>query len=74
VASPFTWLEEFTPRDAWLGGTVRDGCAIRSEDGLRAVLEGEFSLIEAHDMPFLLREHARKFEYVVSRVTIWQRA
>jgi 5-histidylcysteine sulfoxide synthase/putative 4-mercaptohistidine N1-methyltranferase len=74
VASPFTWLEELTPRDAWLGGTVRDGCAIRSEDGLRTVLEGEFSFIEAHDMPFLLREHARKFEYVVSRVTIWQRA
>ncbi len=73
VASPFTWLEECTPRDAWLGGIVHDGCAIRSEDGLRAILEGEFSLVEARDMPFLLREHARKFEYVVSRTTIWQR-
>ncbi len=73
VVSPFTWREDYTPRDAWLGGFERDGAPVRSEDGLRAELEGEFDPVDAFDMPFLLREHARKFEYVVSRATLWRR-
>ncbi|NES76899.1 MULTISPECIES: 5-histidylcysteine sulfoxide synthase [unclassified Okeania] len=69
LATPFTWDERFTPRDAWLGG--HDG-----EDSL-TVLQGElnqdFELLDTQDMPFLIREHARKFQYVVSLVSLWKR-
>ncbi|NET41492.1 5-histidylcysteine sulfoxide synthase [Okeania sp. SIO2B3] len=69
LATPFTWDERFTPRDAWLGG--HDG-----EDSftvLQAELKGDFELLETQDMPFLIREHARKFQYVVTLVSLWKR-
>lgn len=73
VSSPFTWREKFTPRDAWLGGRVEAGRELRSADALRAALEADFELLRALDAPFLVREHARKFEYVVPLVTLWRR-
>ncbi|MEL7039145.1 MAG: 5-histidylcysteine sulfoxide synthase [Cyanobacteria bacterium J06592_8] len=69
LATPFTWDERFTPRDAWLGG--HDG-----EDSftvLQAELKGDFEWLETQDMPFLIREHARKFQYVVTLVSLWKR-
>ncbi|MDY7004203.1 MAG: 5-histidylcysteine sulfoxide synthase [Cyanobacteriota bacterium] len=69
LATPFTWDERFTPRDAWLGG--HDGES--SFAALQAELDGDFELLETRDMPFLIREHARKFQYVVTLVSIWKR-
>ena len=69
LATPFTWNERFTPRDAWLGG--RDGES--SFAALQAELDGDFELMETRDMPFLIREHARKFQYVVTLVSMWKR-
>ncbi|MGD1705044.1 5-histidylcysteine sulfoxide synthase [Dapis sp. BLCC M229] len=69
LATPFTWDERFTPRDAWLGG--HDG-----EDSftiLQAQLNQDFELLETQDMAFLIREHARKFQYVVTLVSLWKR-
>jgi SAM-dependent methyltransferase len=43
ITSPYTWLEEFTPREHWLGGFERDGRAVSTLDGLLAVLEKIFS-------------------------------
>lgn len=72
-ASPLSWLEQFTPKGAWLGGTMEDGQARGSFEGLKAALGDEFELIERDDIPFMIREHQRKFEYVVSDLTIWRR-
>ncbi|WP_202220738.1 putative 4-mercaptohistidine N1-methyltransferase [Okeania sp. KiyG1] len=69
LATPFTWDERFTPRDAWLGG--RDGES--SFAALQAELDGDFELLETRDMPFLIREHGRKFQYVVTLVSMWKR-
>lgn len=69
LATPFTWDERFTPRDAWLGG--HDG-----EDSftvLQAQLNQDFESLETRDLPFLIREHARKFQYVVTLVSLWKR-
>lgn len=73
VTSPYTWLEQFTPKEVWLGGIVRDGRAVRGLDGLRALLAGEFDLVEQHDLPLLIREHARKYQYIVAHATLWRR-
>src|SRR5207244_5285072 len=51
VASPYTWMEEYTPKEVWLGGFVRDGVEVKSTDGLRRLLEGEFELIAEKEMP-----------------------
>ena len=70
LTSPYTWLEEYTPRAKWLGG--RDGRSTLA--GLRAALEPAFALCETKDMPFLIREHGRKFQWSVAQASVWRRA
>ena len=69
ITTPFTWLEAYTPPENWLG----DG-AQNSFTGLRTVLEPKFSLSKKWDMPFLIREHARKFQYSIAQASRWTRA
>lgn len=70
VTTPFTWLEEFTPKENWLGGTA---AREDSFNGLRRVLEADFELMTTRDMPFIIREHARKFQWSVAQATTWKR-
>ncbi len=72
--TPFSWLPQYTPRDKWLGGTV-DGAGVvaRSEDGLTAAMTKlGFTRLHAEDCPFLIREHARKYQWGCSLLTVWQ--
>ena len=70
LTTPFTWLEEFTPRANWIGGTPATG---RSFDALRASLEPHFELEHTVDLPFFIREHSRKFQYGVACGSRWRR-
>lgn len=73
IASPYSWLEEFTPRTRWLGGYVCGGRDVRTLDGLHAALDKDFDLLQNLDIPFLIRLHARRFEWSVAQLTTWQR-
>jgi hypothetical protein len=64
ITSPYTWLEEFTPRANWLSPAL---------DGLRTALAPHFDLVSTRDLPFLIREHARKFQWSVAQATTWIR-
>lgn len=68
ITTPFTWLEEYTPSGNWLGDGAQDSFA-----GLRRALEPAFELEEQRDMPFLIREHARKFQYSIAQASRWLR-
>lgn len=68
ITTPFTWLEEYTPSANWLGDGAQDSFA-----GLRRALEPAFDLDSRWDMPFLIREHARKFQYSVAQASRWHR-
>ncbi len=69
LTTPFTWLEEFTPRDRWIGGTDgRESC-----DELTALLEPHFERKLSKDLPFLIREHARKYQWSAAWGTRWVR-
>ena len=68
MTTPFSWLEEYTPPENWLG----DG-AVDSFEGLRKALEPAFVLDQQWDMPFLIREHARKFQYSIAQASCWHR-
>ena len=73
ITSPYTWLEDFTPRENWIGGFT-DGDARRTTlDGLTAALSAHFDLIRTKDLPFLIREHARKYQWSVAQASIWRR-
>ncbi len=38
LTSPYTWLEEFTPKEKWIGGYIKDGKPVTSTEGLNMVL------------------------------------
>lgn len=68
LTTPFTWLEDYTPVENWLG---REGPCI---DDLTRLLTPAFSLEISRDIPFVIREHARKFQYGIALGTRWRRA
>lgn len=65
LATPCTWLEEFTPPENWPPALTFDW--------LQATLAPAFSLVRLTDEPFLIRETARKFQWTTSLVTVWRR-
>ena len=69
MTTPFTWLEQFTPCEHWIGGS--DGVA--SADELQRLLASSFDLQFSAELPFLIREHARKFQWSVAWGTRWIR-
>lgn len=74
VASPYTWLEEFTPKDKWLGGFKHDGEPVTTLDGLHTALDESFVLEgEPVKVPFVIRETGNKHQHTFSEVTIWRR-
>ena len=73
ITSPYTWLEDFTPRENWVGGFERDGAVVHTLDGLQAALAQDFELAGTRDLPFLIREHARKFQLSVAQASLWKR-
>lgn len=73
ISSPYTWWEDFTPRDQWLGGFEKDGHTVTTFDSLTGFLSPDFELIHRRDLPFLIREHARKYQWSVAEATVWQR-
>ena len=70
LATPFSWLEEFTPREHWLGGRQDSPSSF---EVLRQILEPDFELETTINLPFLIREHSRKFQYGISLGSRWRR-
>ncbi len=68
ITSPYTWLEEYTPREKWLmddeGSTL---------GALRKILSPNFELRQTLDLPFLIREHRRKYQWSVAEASVWRR-
>jgi putative 4-mercaptohistidine N1-methyltranferase len=70
LTTPFTWLEEFTPRDRWIGGGLTGPS---SEEELTRRLSPHFRLHRRIDLPFLIREHERKYQLGIALGTSWIR-
>ena len=66
LTTPFTWLEEFTSKERWING---EDCA----SALKQILNPFFKLEYEKNMPFLLREHRRKFQYTMALGMRWRR-
>lgn len=73
LASPYTWLEEFTEKKEWLGGYKKDGDNVTSMATLHAILDEHFELVDQpRDVEFVIRETNRKFQHTISEVSVWQ--
>jgi len=74
LASPYTWLEEFTRKENWVGGVRLAGEPFTTLDGLKEQLGSHFGMLEEpRDVEFVIRETARKFQHTVSQLTFWER-
>jgi len=65
LATPCTWLEEFTPPQHWP--------PTDTFSWLASSLAPSFLLVRRAEEPFLIRETARKFQWTSALVTVWQR-
>jgi 5-histidylcysteine sulfoxide synthase/putative 4-mercaptohistidine N1-methyltranferase len=76
LTSPYTWLEEFTPRENWLGGfKAQTGENYSTLEGLADALTPEFEMVgDPQDIPFVIRETARKFQHTMAEMSIWRKA
>ena len=72
LTSPYTWLEEFTKKDKWLGGFKINGKSQTTLEGLKNLLAPQFTLLDVSDVPFVIRETQRKFQYSIAQMTVWQ--
>jgi putative 4-mercaptohistidine N1-methyltranferase len=83
LVSPYSWLEEYTPVEEWIGGTTdaTTGTVLDSASELQKAMDVvsaaaktfQMKLVYEENTPFLIREHERKFQYGVSHTTIWQK-
>ena len=74
IASPYTWLEEHTPKEEWIGGFKKDGENYSTLDGLKDHLSSHFKLVgEPRKVPFVIRETQHKFQHTLSELTVWER-
>eukprot|EP01006_Ploeotia_vitrea_P045547 TRINITY_DN66951_c2_g6_i1.p1 TRINITY_DN66951_c2_g6~~TRINITY_DN66951_c2_g6_i1.p1 ORF type:complete len:281 (-),score=32.07 TRINITY_DN66951_c2_g6_i1:196-1008(-) len=71
--SPYSWLPEYTAKDKWLGGYEKDGKPVQSFDVLKDIMSENFEFVSEKNMPFLIREHIRKFQWGCSHCTVWKR-
>jgi len=65
MATPCTWSEEFTPKENQPEGTTLDF--------IRSHLEDSFELKREIELPFVIRDHARKFQLSTSQTSVWVR-
>jgi putative 4-mercaptohistidine N1-methyltranferase len=73
LTTPCTWLEDHTAQSQWLGGFRQEGRPVRTLETLHALLDSHFTLTRTLDLPLLIREHARKFQWSVALATVWIR-
>jgi 5-histidylcysteine sulfoxide synthase/putative 4-mercaptohistidine N1-methyltranferase len=73
LTSPYTWQEESTAKEKWIGGVKRDGENVSTLQGLEEILGKEFKLIDIRDVPFVIQETARKHQHTIAQMTVWQK-
>ena len=74
LTSPYTWQESSTKKEFWLGGYYdAEGNEVRTIDTLEKILSAEFTLIHREDVPFVIKESARKFQHTLSELSVWRK-
>ncbi len=74
LTSPYTWLTDYTPKANWLGGVREIGEALGTYQALQRLLAAEFEeLMPPRDVPFVIRETARKYQHTVAQLTVWRK-
>lgn len=74
LTSPYTWLEEYTKTEHWVGGfTDNNGVEVSTLGGLKAILLKQFELVTVSDIEFVIRETPRKYQHSIAQATVWRK-
>jgi len=74
LTSPYTWLEEYTEKEFWIGGYEdENGNEVSTLDGLKNMLGKHFELVATEDVPFVIRETPRKYQHTISQMSVWKK-
>ena len=76
LTTPFSWLDEFTPKEHWIGGYVDSVTneAVDSQAELQKAMEARgFSRVYSDPIPLVIREHQRKYQYIIADATGWRK-
>ena len=73
ITSPYTWLEDYTPKAKWLGGIREAGEPLTTFAGLQQTLAPHFEFVHRKDVPFVIRETARKHQHTIAEMTVWRK-
>lgn len=68
ITSPNTWMAQYTHPDNYLDGEDSDATLA----AIGSLLPG-FELLHQEDVPFMIREHRRKYEYIISQGSVWRK-
>ena len=73
LTSPYTWQEESTAKEKWIGGYKRDGENVTTLQGLEEILGKDFRLLDTQDVPFVIQETARKHQHTIAQMSVWEK-
>ena len=73
VSSPYTWKQEHTDLEKWIGGYTKDGVQKFTQNGLQELLAPELKLLEVTKVPFVIPDSDGTFQYTYSNCTIFGR-
>ncbi|MDA7922510.1 putative 4-mercaptohistidine N1-methyltransferase [Verrucomicrobiales bacterium] len=65
MATPATWMDQYTPRENQPEGLTLDY--------LKHHLGADFEMVSVQEVPFLIREHQRKLQLSTSQTSVWRR-
>jgi putative 4-mercaptohistidine N1-methyltranferase len=68
ITTPCSWLEGYVPKKNRLARPGRTTLA-----ALRKILSPHFKLTKRRDLPFLIREHRRKYQFIIAEASCWIR-
>ncbi|MCF3134040.1 class I SAM-dependent methyltransferase [Streptomyces olivochromogenes] len=70
IACPWSWYPEYSHPGTWLG-SAQDHTS--SEEGLKRLLEADFTLVDEADQAGVLRQNPREYDYFEAHVTVWRK-
>ena len=74
LTSPYTWLENFTPKENWVGGYINDGEIMSTIKGLEIALKDNFELNSFEDVEFLIPDTPPfMYQLTSAQMSVWIR-
>jgi putative 4-mercaptohistidine N1-methyltranferase len=74
LVESYTWTEETTPKDKWLGGYKdKEGKEVDTFEALKAVLLPDFQLEEECVLQCVSRDAPRLFFWFLDHATVWRK-